>query len=78
MKYIIIGYTSDIDIKTNSAKIRYAVMYPDQYDSLRLTSWTDDLRKATKLNNRQASEHFALSLSTQGIKAVSYGIEDNK
>ena len=24
MKYVIVGYTSDIDIKTNAAKIRYA------------------------------------------------------
>ena len=24
MKYVIVGYTSDIDIKTNTAKIRYA------------------------------------------------------
>ena len=24
MKYVIVGYTSDIDIKANTAKIRYA------------------------------------------------------
>ena len=24
MKYVIVGYTSDIDIKTNTAKIKYA------------------------------------------------------
>ena len=27
MKYVIVGYTSDIDIKTNTAKIRYAKIH---------------------------------------------------
>ena len=27
MKYVIIGYTSDIDIKTSTAKIRYAKIH---------------------------------------------------
>ena len=50
MKYIIIGYTSDINIKTNTAKIKYLYMSKSGY------KWTSDISKAFRFHTRNIAE----------------------
>ena len=84
MKYVIVGYTSDIDIKTNTAKIRYAHFAKTELNNQTpvLDDWVDDVREATAFYSREAADDVAYDLmhmtsdSADFSKpyAVSYGI----
>ena len=88
MKYVIVGYTSDIDIKTNTAKIRYAKIHfaknelNDQIPVL--DDWVDDVRDATAFHSRKAADDVVYDLmhmtsnSADFSKpyAASYGIAE--
>ena len=88
MKYVIVGYTSDIDIKTNVAKIRYAKIHFAKAELnnqiLVLDDWVDDVRDATAFHSRKAADDVAYDLmhmtsnSADFSKpyAVSYGIAE--
>ena len=88
MKYVIVGYTSDIDIKTNTAKIRYAKIHFAKTELnnqiLVLDDWVDDVRDATAFHSRNAADDIAHDLmhmtsdSADFCKpyAVSYGIAE--
>lgn len=57
MKYIIIGYTNDIDIKSNTAKIKY--LHCDhtgfyKYDFY----WVDELDLATTFDYREDAQEI--------------------
>ncbi len=74
MKYIIIGYTSNIDIKSNTAKITY--MSKSNADCC---VWTDDIKQAYSFKTRRQAEMFIYSRTVNcmnPIKMISYGIEE--
>ena len=66
MKYIVIGYTSNINIKTNTAMIRYLSCEDEQLH------WTDNVLDATTYNSRQEAEEIIVKYNLEN--AVSYGI----
>ena len=86
MKYVIVCYTSDIDIKTNTAKIRYAHFAKAELNNRIqvLDDWVDDVRDATAFHSRKAADDVAYELmhmtsdSADFSKpyAVSYGIAE--
>ena len=86
MKYVIVGYTSDIDIKTNTAKIRYAHFAKAEFNNQIpvLDDWVDDVRDATAFHSRKVADDTACGLmhmtsnSADFSKpyAVSYGIAE--
>ena len=86
MKYVIVGYTSDIDIKTNTAKIRYAHFAKAELNNQIpvLDDWVDDVRDATAFHSRKAADDVVYDLmhmtsdSADFSKpyAVSYGIAE--
>ena len=86
MKYVIVGYTSDIDIKTNTAKIRYAHFAKAELNNQIpvLDDWVDDVRDATAFHSRKAADDIAYdsmhmtSNSADFSKpyVVSYGIAE--
>ena len=86
MKYVIVGYTSDIDIKTNTAKIRYAHFAKTELNNQIqvLDDWVDDVREATAFHSIKAADDVAYELmhmtsnSADFSKpyAVSYGIAE--
>ena len=86
MKYVIVGYTSDIDIKTNTAKIRYAKIHFAKTELNNqipvLDDWVDDVRDATAFHSRKAADDIAYNLmhmtsnsaDFSKLYVVSYGI----
>ena len=88
MKYIIVGYTSDIDIKTNTAKIRYAKIHFAKTELnnqiLVLDDWVDDIRDATAFHSKKAADDVAYDLMHMTSSSadfckpyvVSYGIAE--
>ena len=64
MKYVIVGYTSDIDIKANTAKIRYAHFAKAELNNQIpvLDDWVDDVRDATAFHSREAADDVAYDL----------------
>ena len=88
MKYVIVGYTSDIDIKANTAKIRYAKIHFAKTELNNripvLDDWVDDVLEATAFHSREAADDIAYDLmhmtsnSADFSKpyAVSYGIAE--
>ena len=86
MKYVIVGYTSDIDIKANTAKIRYAHFAKTELNNQIqvLDDWVDDVRDATAFHSRKAADDVVYDLmhmtsdSADFSKpyAVSYGIAE--
>ena len=88
MKYVIVGYTSDIDIKANTAKIRYAKIHFAKAELNNqipvLDNWVDDVLEATAFHSRKAADDVAYDLmhmtsnSADFCKpyAVSYGIAE--
>ena len=88
MKYVIVGYTSDIDIKTNTAKIRYAKIHFAKTELNNqipvLDDWVDDIRDATAFNSRRVADDIAYDLMHMTSNSadfskpyvVSYGIAE--
>ena len=86
MKYVIVGYTSDIDIKTNTAKIRYAHFAKTELNNQIpvLDDWVDDVLEATAFHSRKAADDVVYDLmhmtsdSADFSKSyvVSYGIAE--
>ena len=88
MKYVIVGYTSDIDIKTNTAKIRYAKIHftkNELNNQLQvLDDWVDDVSDATAFHSREAADNVAYDLMHMTSSSadfckpyvVSYGIAE--
>ena len=86
MKYVIVGYTSDIDIKTNTAKIRYAHFAKAELNNQIpvLDDWVDDVRDATAFHSRKAADDIAYDLMHMTSNSanfnnpyvVSYGIAE--
>lgn len=80
MKYIIIGFTSDIDIKTNTAKITYAklrCLETDEGVRYVTEAWTEDFNKATRLESRYQADEIIKALGyTSPVHAISYGVKD--
>ena len=86
MKYVIVGYTSDIDIKTNTAKIRYAHFAKAELNNQIpvLDDWVDDVRDATAFHSREAADDIAYDLMHMTSNSadfskpyvVSYGIAE--
>lgn len=86
MKYVIVGYTSDIDIKTNTAKIRYAHFAKAKLNNQIpvLDDWVDDVRDATAFHSRKAADDIAYDLMHMTSNSadfskpyvVSYGIAE--
>ena len=86
MKYVIVGYTSDIDIKTNTAKIRYAHFAKAELNNQIpvLDDWVDDVRDATAFHSRKAADDVAYELMHMTSDSadfskpyvVSYGIAE--
>ena len=86
MKYIIVGYTSDIDIKTNTAKIRYAHFAKTESNNQIsvLDDWVDDVLEATAFPSREAADDIAYDLMYMTSNSadfskpyvVSYGIAE--
>lgn len=86
MKYIIVGYTSNIDIKTNTAKVRYAKISFADTEAINqipiLDGWVDDVKEATTFYSRETADAMAEDLAyvpSSGYSrlcAISYGIED--
>ena len=88
MKYVIVGYTSDIDIKTNTAKIKYAKIHFAKTELNNqipvLDDWVDDVRYATAFHSRKAADDVAYELmhmtsdsaDFSKLYAVSYGIAE--
>lgn len=66
MKYIVIGYTSNINIKTNTATIRYLSCEDEQLH------WNDNVLDATTYNSRQEAEEIIVKYNLEN--AISYGI----
>ena len=64
MKYVIVGYTSDIDIKTNTAKIRYAHFAKAELNNQIpvLDDWVDDVLEATAFHSRKAADDIVYDL----------------
>ena len=88
MKYVIVGYTSDIDIKTNTTKIRYAKIHfakTELNNQIQvLDDWVDDVRDATAFYSREAADDVAYDLMHMTFSSadfckpyvVSYGIAE--
>ena len=88
MKYVIVGYTSDIDIKTNTAKIRYAKIHFAKAELNNqipvLDDWVDDVLEATAFYSRKAADDVAYDLMHMTSNSadfckpyvVSYGIAE--
>ena len=86
MKYVIVGYTSDIDIKANTAKIRYAHFVKAELNNQIpvLDDWVDDVRDATAFHSRKAADDVAYDLMHMTSNSadfskpyvVSYGITE--
>ena len=86
MKYIIVGYTSDIDTKTNTAKIRYAHFAKTESNNQIqvLDDWVDDVLEATAFPSREAADDIAYDLIHMTFNSadfckpyvVSYGIAE--
>ena len=86
MKYVIVGYTSNIDIKTSTAKIRYAHFAKAELNNKIpvLDDWVDDVLDATAFHSRKAADDVAYDLmhmtsnSADFSKSyvVSYGIAE--
>lgn len=86
MKYVIVGYTSDIDIKTNAAKIRYAHFAKAELNNQIpvLDDWVDDVREATAFYSRKVADDIAYDLMHMTSNSadfskpyvVSYGIAE--
>ena len=86
MKYVIVGYTSDIDIKTNTAKIRYAHFAKAELNNQIpvLDDWVDDVLEATAFHSRKAADDIAYDLMHMTSSSadfckpyvVSYGIAE--
>ncbi len=86
MKYIIVGYTSDIDTKTNTAKIRYAHFAKTELNNQIpvLDDWVDDVLEATAFPSREAADDVAYDLMHMTSNSadfckpyvVSYGIAE--
>ena len=86
MKYVIVGYTSDIDIKTNTAKIRYAHFAKTELNNQIpvLDDWIDDVHDATAFHSRKAADDVAYDLMHMTsnsadfckLYVVSYGIAE--
>ena len=86
MKYIIVGYTSDIDIKTNAAKIRYAHFAKTESNNQTpvLDDWVDDVLEATVFHSREEADDIAYDLVHMTSNSadfskpyvVSYGIAE--
>lgn len=88
MKYVIVGYTSDIDIKTSTAKIRYAKIHfakTELNDQIQiLDDWVDDVRDATAFYSRKAADEIVYGLMHMTSSSadfckpyvVSYGIAE--
>ena len=86
MKYVIVGYTSDIDIKTNTAKIRYAHFAKAELNNQIpvLDDWVDDVLEATAFYSRKAADDVAYDLMHMTSDSadfskpyvVSYGIAE--
>ena len=86
MKYIIVGYTSDIDIKTNTAKIRYAHFAKTESNNQTpvLDDWVDDVLEATVFHSREEADDVAYDLMHMTSNSadfckpyvVSYGIAE--
>lgn len=67
MKYVIIGYTSDINIKTNTAVINYLRCEDEQL------YWSDNISDAITYNSRREAEEVITKYDL--IYAVSYGVQ---
>ena len=86
MKYVIVGYTSDIDIKTNTAKIKYAHFTKTELNNKIpvLDDWVDDVLDATAFHSRKAADDTAHDLMHMTSNSadfskpyvVSYGIAE--
>ena len=86
MKYVIVGYTSDIDIKTNTAKIRYAHFAKTESNNQTpvLDDWVDDVLEATIFHSREEADDVAYDLMHMTFNSadfckpyvVSYGIAE--
>ena len=88
MKYVIVGYTSDINIKTNTAKIRYAKIHFAKTELNNqipvLDDWVDDISDATAFHSREAADDVAYDLMHMTANSanfskpyvVSYGIAE--
>ena len=86
MKYVIVCYTSDIDIKTNTAKIKYAHFAKAELNNhiQVLDDWVDDVLDATAFHSRKAADDVAYefmhmtsdSADFSKPSAVSYGIAE--
>ena len=88
MKYVIVGYTSDIDIKTNTAKIRYAKIHFAKNELSNqlpvLDDWVDNVSDATAFHSREAADDVAYDLMHMTSSSadfckpyvVSYGIAE--
>ena len=86
MKYVIVGYTSDIDIKTNTAKIKYAHFAKAELNNQIpvLDDWVDDVLEATAFHSRKAADDVAYDLMHMTSNSadfskpyvVSYGIAE--
>lgn len=74
MKYVIVGYTSDIDIKTNTAKIRYAHFAKAELNNQIpvLDDWVDDVRDATAFHSRKAADDVAYDLMHMTSNSVDF------
>ena len=75
MKYVIVGYTSDIDIKTNTAKIRYAHFAKAELDNQIpvLDDWVDDVLEATAFHSREAADDVAYDLMHMTSNSADFG-----
>ena len=75
MKYVIVGYTSDIDIKTNTAKIRYAHFAKTELNNqiLVLDDWVNDVRDATAFHSRKAADDIAYDLMHMTSNSADFG-----
>lgn len=77
MKYVIVGYTSDIDIKTNTAKIRYAKIHFAKTELNSqipvLDDWVDDIRDATAFHSRKAADDIAYDLMHMTSNSADFG-----
>ena len=80
MKYVIVGYTSDIDIKTNTAKIRYAKIHFaktelfELFDQIPvLDDWVDDVREATAFHSRDEADEIVYDLMHMTSNSVDFG-----
>ena len=80
MKYIIIGFTSDINIKTNTAKIRYAQIEFVDTEVMgkvpTLKGWTEDINEATRFNERCDADRLVNCFNISDKCFISYGVDN--